>query len=97
VTVFASPAPACARLRDLIARLALAGGRPVSTSALARAVWGDELPADLPNALQTLVSRARRVLGDPAAVRQSAAGYQLAVTPDEVDALRFERLVRPAG
>jgi predicted ATPase/DNA-binding SARP family transcriptional activator len=81
------------RLRDLIARLALAGGRPVSTSTLAEVVWGDELPADLPNALQTLVSRARRALGDAAAVQQSAAGYWLAVTPDDVDALRFERLV----
>lgn len=82
-----------ARLRDLIARLALAGGRPVSTSALAEAVWGDDPPADLPNALQTLVSRARRALGGAAAVEQSAAGYRLAVTPDDVDALRFERLV----
>jgi len=82
-----------ARLRDLIARLALAGGRPVSTSALAAAVWGDDPPADLPNALQTLVSRARRALGDAAAVEQSAAGYRLAVLPDDVDALRFERLV----
>jgi predicted ATPase/DNA-binding SARP family transcriptional activator len=82
-----------ARLRDLIARLALAGGRPVSTSALAEAVWGEEPPADLANALQTLVSRARRALGDAAAVEQSAAGYRLAVLPDDVDALRFERLV----
>jgi predicted ATPase/DNA-binding SARP family transcriptional activator len=82
-----------ARLRDLIARLALAGGRPVSTSALAEAVWGDDPPADLPNALQTLVSRARRAIGDAAAVEQSAAGYRLAVLPDDVDALRFERLV----
>jgi predicted ATPase/DNA-binding SARP family transcriptional activator len=81
------------RLRDLIARLALAGGRPVSTAALADAVWGDDPPADLANALQTLVSRARRALGGPAAVEQSAAGYRLAVTPDDVDALRFERLV----
>jgi predicted ATPase/DNA-binding SARP family transcriptional activator len=81
------------RLRDLIARLALAGGRPVSTSALADAVWGDDPPADLANALQTLVSRARRALGGAAAVEQSAAGYRLAVMPDDVDALRFERLV----
>jgi len=71
------------RLRDLIARLALAGGRPVSTAALADAVWGDDPPADLANALQTLVSRARRALGGPAAVEQSAAGYRLAVTPDD--------------
>jgi predicted ATPase/DNA-binding SARP family transcriptional activator len=82
-----------ARLRDLIIRLALAGGKPVSTSALAEAVWGDDPPADLVNALQSLVSRARRTLGGAGAVEQSAAGYRLAVTSDEVDALRFERLV----
>jgi predicted ATPase len=81
------------RLRALIARLALAGGQPVSTAALATAVWGGDPPADVPNALQTLVSRARRTLGNAAAVEQSAAGYRLAVTPDDVDALRFERLV----
>ena len=71
------------RLRDLIARLALAGGKPVSTSALAEAVWGDEPPADLANALQTLVSRARRALGEPRAVEQSAAGYRLAITAED--------------
>jgi len=81
------------RLRDLIARLALAGGKPVSTSALAEAVWGDEPPADLANALQTLVSRARRALGGPRAVEQSAAGYRLVITAEDVDALRFERLL----
>ena len=86
-------AVAGARLRALIARLALAGGQPVSTGALAEAVWDYAPPADVANALQTLVSRARRVLGDAAAVEQSAAGYRLAVAPDDVDALRFERLV----
>jgi predicted ATPase len=82
-----------ARLRDLITRLALAGGRPVSTSALAEAVWGEELPADLANALQTLVSRARRALGGPHAIEQSAAGYRLVIGPEDVDAFRFERLL----
>src|SRR5580704_17512919 len=81
------------RLRGLIARLALAGGRPVSTGALAEAVWDGALPADVANALQTLVSRARRALGGASAVEQSATGYRLAVAPDDVDALRFERLV----
>jgi predicted ATPase/DNA-binding SARP family transcriptional activator len=92
-------AVAGARLRDLIARLALAGGRPVSTSALAEAVWGFESPVDLANALQTLVSRARRALGGASAVEQSAAGYRLAVKPDDVDAFQFEQLLaegRPA-
>jgi predicted ATPase/DNA-binding SARP family transcriptional activator len=81
------------RLRGLIARLALAGGQAVSTGALAEAVWDCALPADVANALQTLVSRARRALGGAAAVEQSAAGYRLALAPDDVDALRFERLV----
>jgi DNA-binding SARP family transcriptional activator len=82
-----------ARLRDLIARLALAGGRPVSTSALAEAVWGEEPPADLANALQTLVSRARRALGGTRAIEQAAAGYRLVIRPEDVDAFRFERLL----
>ncbi len=89
----AAIAVAGARLRGLIARLALAGGQPVSTGALAEAVWDFTPPADVANALQTLVSRARRALGGAAAVEQSAAGYRLAVTPDDVDALRFERLL----
>jgi predicted ATPase/DNA-binding SARP family transcriptional activator len=89
----AAVAVAGARLRGLIARLALAGGQPVSTGALAEAVWDHALPADAANALQTLVSRARKALGEPTAVEQSAAGYRLAVVTDDVDALRFERLV----
>jgi len=82
-----------ARLRGLIARLALAGGQPVSTGALAEAVWDFDPPADMANALQTLVSRARKTLGGAGTVEQSAAGYRLAARPDDVDALRFERLV----
>jgi predicted ATPase/DNA-binding SARP family transcriptional activator len=89
----AAIAVAGARLRGLIARLALAGGQPVSTGALAEAVWDGVPPADAANALQTLVSRARKVLGGAAAVEQSPAGYRLAVEPDDVDAVRFERLV----
>jgi predicted ATPase/DNA-binding SARP family transcriptional activator len=89
----AAVAVAGARLRGLIARLALAGGQPVSIAALTEAVWDCAPPADAGNALQTLVSRARRALGSAAAVEQSPAGYRLAVAPDDVDALRFERLV----
>src|ERR1700683_3597174 len=93
----ASVAVAGARLRGLIARLALAGGQPVSAGALAGDVWDCALPAEVANALQTLVSRARRALGGAAAVEQSAAGYRLAGTPDGVDAPRFEGLRRGGG
>src|SRR3954452_10142808 len=78
------------RLRALLARLALAGGKPVSTGALVDAVWDDELPSDHQHALQSLVSRARRALGDADAIVPAAGGYTLAA--DGVDAQRFEQL-----
>jgi predicted ATPase len=80
-----------ARLRALLVRLALEPGRPVAAAALMGAVWGERLPVDGANALQTLVSRLRRALGDAALIGQSPAGYRLDVEPDDVDACRFER------
>lgn len=81
-----------ARLRTLLGRLALDGGRPVGVPALVDALWGDSPPADELNALQSLVSRLRRALPDPAMVDSGPAGYRLAVRPDDVDAVLFERL-----
>ncbi|MGN6608569.1 MAG: BTAD domain-containing putative transcriptional regulator, partial [Jatrophihabitans sp.] len=82
------------RLRRLVARLALDAGRPVSVGALVEAVWGDEPPAEPVNAVQTLVSRARRALGADA-ITATAAGYRLAVgSTDDVDVVRFEAAVR---
>src|SRR3954467_6457695 len=78
------------RLRALLARLALAGGKPVSTGALVDAVWDDELPADQQHALQSLVSRARRARGGADASAPAPGGYTLAA--DGVDAHRFEQL-----
>ncbi|MBO0682903.1 MAG: AAA family ATPase, partial [Candidatus Dormibacteraeota bacterium] len=51
-------------------------------------------PADAANALQSLVSRLRAVLGQEGAVEWRAGGYLLAVEPESVDARRFERLLR---
>jgi predicted ATPase/DNA-binding SARP family transcriptional activator len=81
-----------ARLRALVVRLALDAGRPVAARVLIEAVWGDQPPADEANALQTLVSRLRRTLGDPALIAQSPAGYRLAIGTDAVDAVRFASL-----
>jgi predicted ATPase/DNA-binding SARP family transcriptional activator len=82
-----------ARLQHLLVTLALDPGRWVSAGALADAVWGDDRPTDQANSLQSLVSRLRRALGRPELVEQSPAGYRLAVEPDDVDAVRFARLV----
>ncbi|GAB3896180.1 BTAD domain-containing putative transcriptional regulator [Kibdelosporangium lantanae] len=80
-----------ARLRALLARLALDAGHAVTPAALVEALWTD---ADQLKALQSLVSRLRGVLGDAQLVTSGPAGYRLAVEPDAVDALRFERLAR---
>src|ERR1700754_1321850 len=78
------------RLRALVARLALRGGEGGSTGALVDAVWDDELPSDQQHALQSLISRARRALGDADAIAPAPGGYML--TADGVDAHRFEEL-----
>jgi predicted ATPase/DNA-binding SARP family transcriptional activator len=82
-----------ARLQRLLLTLALEPGRWISPGALAEAVWAEEQPADPANSLQSLVSRLRRALGRPELVEQSPAGYRLTVAPDDVDAIRFSRLV----
>lgn len=44
--------------------LALAGGRPVQADILIDDLWGEHPPAGAATALQGLVSRLRRVLGE---------------------------------
>ncbi|WP_169791962.1 AfsR/SARP family transcriptional regulator, partial [Jiangella muralis] len=83
-----------ARLRALLTRLVLEPGAVVGVRALVEAVWPDEPPGDPVNAVQTLVSRLRRLLPDGTRVRQLAGGYRLELAADDVDAARFERLAR---
>jgi len=83
-----------ARLRVLLARLALDAGRMVTVESLSQALWPDEVPGDPGHALQSLVSRLRRALPGPAALRSVPGGYCLDLAPEAVDALRFERLAR---
>lgn len=80
------------RLRTLLVRLALDAGRSVPVGALSAALWPEQQPAEPVNALQSLVSRLRATL--PADVVAVPGGYRLDIDPDDVDALRFERLAR---
>ncbi|MFF5228354.1 BTAD domain-containing putative transcriptional regulator [Dactylosporangium sp. NPDC000521] len=92
-----SPAPS---VRALLARLAGSPGRVVSGDALTDALWGEELPADAANALQTRVSKLRRALVaaglDAWVLTTRAPGYQLTLPPEAVDAHRFDRAVAQA-
>jgi predicted ATPase/DNA-binding SARP family transcriptional activator len=81
-----------ARLRALLVRLALDPGRLVTFDELTESLWGDAQPADRANALQSLVSRLRRVLPEGGALRAGPGGYRLDLPRDAVDAHRFERL-----
>ncbi|WP_412538366.1 BTAD domain-containing putative transcriptional regulator [Longispora sp. K20-0274] len=81
-----------ARLRALLIVLALNPGHVVGKATLVDWIWGEHPPADAANALQRLVSRLRRTLPD-GAVEGQPGGYRLAVDPDAVDAVRFERLL----
>jgi predicted ATPase/DNA-binding SARP family transcriptional activator len=83
-----------ARLRTLMSRLALDPGRAVTTAALIDALWADEPPEGAGNALQSLISRIRKVLGDPLLLAAVPGGYRLAIAPESVDAVRFETLSR---
>ncbi|MER5643126.1 BTAD domain-containing putative transcriptional regulator [Streptosporangium sp. NPDC002524] len=82
------------RLRVLLVRLALAAGRVVTVEELSDALWPGDRPGDPANAVQSLVSRLRRILPDASALRSDHGGYLLDVPPDAVDAHRFERLAR---
>jgi DNA-binding SARP family transcriptional activator len=81
-----------ARLRGLLVALALEPGRVVPKAALVDWIWGEHPPAEAANALQRLVSRLRKALPEGLVEGQSD-GYRLRVAPDDVDAVRFERLV----
>ncbi|GGX72536.1 AfsR/SARP family transcriptional regulator [Streptomyces hiroshimensis] len=80
-----------ARLRALLAALALHPGRVRTAEALIGEVWGDEPPADAAGALQALVGRLRRAVGHDA-VASAAGGYRLCAEPGDVDLYRFQQL-----
>ena len=79
------------RLRALLVLLALRAEQVVPAGLLIDELWGERLPADAGNALQALVSRLRRAVGEPAAVASSPAGYRLRINRDDIDVFRLDR------
>ncbi|MEV0371573.1 BTAD domain-containing putative transcriptional regulator [Streptomyces sp. NPDC050636] len=85
-----------ARLRALLAALALRPGRALTSDALIADIWGMNPPTDAAGALQALVGRLRRALGH-GAVASVDGGYRLCAEPDAVDLHRFEQLAAEGG
>ena len=100
ITVGEQPVPLTRRtLRAVLAILALRAGRRVAAESLAEQLYGDALPANPRNAVQTQVSLLRRALaaaGASGCIVTEPSGYRLAVDPDRVDVHAFERLLRAA-
>ena len=90
-----------AKERLLLAVLVVHANEVVPVERLIEVLWGARPPATAANTLQTYISHLRRALDPSRApraqdgmIRTRGAGYELAVPPESVDAVRFERLAR---
>ena len=86
--------------RAILVALVLRAREVVSAGVLAELVWADEQPRNPVNALQLQISYLRKRLGggspgQPIVTRPG--GYALMVDDDDIDARRFERLIRDAA
>ncbi|MEU4700549.1 BTAD domain-containing putative transcriptional regulator [Nonomuraea dietziae] len=82
------------KVRALLADLLMHEGRTVSADRLLDDLWGEDLPGNPTNTLQTKVSQLRRALGDRELVTYQPTGYSL--VSDSVDAVEFGRLLAGA-
>jgi DNA-binding SARP family transcriptional activator len=88
------------RQRSLLALLLLQANAPVSQGQLITQLWGADASADAVNALQVQISRLRRRLGESLGDQSRRVlvtgpfGYLLRLEPGQLDAERFERLLR---
>src|SRR5215472_17082742 len=78
----------------LLAVLLLEGGRVLSRSRLIDELWGDDPPPTAVNTLQVHVAALRRTLGGH--IQTVGSGYRLDVDPGQLDAGRFDELLRRA-
>ena len=78
--------------RMILAVLVTATGRVVPTDRLVAALWPQNAPADPRRSLQVHISNLRGRL-DGADLEYRDDGYVLQVDPEQVDALRFARLI----
>lgn len=92
------------RQRAVLARLLVAGGRAVPVTTLIDELWPGDPPAQALSTIQGYVSRLRRALEPGRAPREEAGvlvsaapGYALRAGGEQVDAWRFESLVRSDG
>jgi DNA-binding SARP family transcriptional activator len=81
--------------RALLCVLVLEAGRVVATERLVDLLYGEDAPKTATTSLQNAISRLRRELGADV-LETRAPGYVLRVSPEQVDARRFEIQLRDA-
>ncbi|PPK66411.1 BTAD domain-containing putative transcriptional regulator [Actinokineospora auranticolor] len=87
------------RQRAVLGVLALHAGTVLPASRLIDVLWGENPPRTAVKTLHSHVARIRQALaacGFPTVLRTREPGYLLAVEPESVDALLFDRQVRAA-
>ena len=84
------------RQRALLVLLLTRANEVVSTGRLIDELWGTQAPKSASNALQYHVSQLRKALAPSQAIVTQEPGYVIRIGPDELDLLRFERLVEEA-
>jgi DNA-binding SARP family transcriptional activator len=80
-----------AKQRAVLAILLLHRGQVISSERLINELWGERPPATAAKTLQGYVFHLRRALGD-GLVHTRRGGYELELTPGQLDADEFERL-----
>jgi DNA-binding SARP family transcriptional activator len=82
--------------RALLASLLVHPGQVVSTDRLIAALWGEQPPDRAANLVSVYVLRLRRLMGDPQGrvLATRAPGYQLRLSPGDLDSEVFESAVR---
>jgi WD40 repeat protein/DNA-binding SARP family transcriptional activator len=81
--------------RAVLACLITRANQFVAAETLVDQVWGEEPPEQARNVIQTYVSHLRKALGHDR-IEGHAPGYRLRLDPSELDAARFDALVRDA-
>jgi DNA-binding SARP family transcriptional activator len=84
------------RSRQVLSLLLCAPGQVVLVDRIIAALWGEDLPQTPCGLVRNYIMRLRRVLDSNAPIVTRSGGYQLAVDPSTVDAVRFESCLRRA-
>ncbi len=81
--------------RAVLAHLAVRVNQLVPVETLVDHLWGEEPPDSARNVIQTYISHLRKALG-PDRIQSHGPGYRLRLDPSELDATRFDELLRAA-